>query len=156
TVVRVTQHLVDSVACALGTDHEPLAAVVGGYVRSVGLRPAPLIVAASDAEAGPATFANTAAIRMLDFNDTFPESHPSDLIGSLIAHSLLAEASGADLLCAMAVGYESFVAVEGSTDLRRRGWDQGVVVAIGVAAALGNLYRLSVAEIRNAVAIAAT
>jgi 2-methylcitrate dehydratase len=32
-----------------------------------------------------AAFANTAAIRYLDFNDTYPGGHPSDCLGALLA-----------------------------------------------------------------------
>jgi 2-methylcitrate dehydratase len=153
-----TQHLIDSLGCALGAhDCEPaaigrrLAAGQGAgkfagrtLFRDVTL---PLEIAG---------FINACMIRNFDFNDRFPGGHPSDSLG---AHFALAGAGGIDgrrFLAAMAVSYEVFIRLSESSNLRTLGWDQGFAVALSATAGLCNLLGLPVQQCANAVGMTAT
>jgi 2-methylcitrate dehydratase len=98
-------------------------------------------------------------IRYLDANDTYiarGSGHPSDMLGALLAAAEWRGASGRELLLATVAGYEVFGALADQVSLRDRGWDQGVFIAPAAAAGAGRLLGLSVDQLADAVAIAAT
>jgi 2-methylcitrate dehydratase len=157
TVLRTKQILVDSLACALGgydcegariawqlAPRDPDVAMTGQIVTS-----------GDRTTADVAAFINTAMIRYLDFNDSYPTGHPSDCIGGLLAVAGAREATGKDLLTAIVVAYEVYNRLTESEKMRSRGWDQGAAVAVGLAAGLANLNRVSREIAENAISLAA-
>ena len=103
-----------------------------------------------------AGFINSAMIRYLDFNDTYPRGgHPSDALGPILAHADATGASGRDLITAMVAAYDVFIRVVSVTKLRERGWDQGYGIGLGVAAGIGKLLGLDRERLRNALSISA-
>jgi 2-methylcitrate dehydratase len=156
-VHAATRYVVDSLACAIAAyDCEP--ARIG---RRLARGAAPERYAGrilghgerSSAEA--AAFVNTTMIRNLDWNDQYPGGHPSDCLGALLAVAEAAEADGPRLLTALVVAYELFIRLNDATDLRRKGWDQGYVLGICTAAAVGHLLRLPPDRLGEAIAIVA-
>src|SRR5262249_9482741 len=156
-VHAATQYVVDSLGCAIASyDCEP--AEIGrrlargaaperypGRIRGFGER----------AWAESAAFVNTAMVRNLDWNDQYPGGHPSDCLGAFLA---IAEAAGADgrrLISAMVVAYELFIRLNDATGLRMKGWDQGFVIGVCTAAAVGHLLRLPPDKLAEAIAIVA-
>jgi 2-methylcitrate dehydratase len=103
-----------------------------------------------------AVMANAAATRYLDWNDGGLVGHPSDMAPALFAMAEANAASGQDLITALYVAYETLAAFGKAVPLRDKGWDQGFIISIGVAAGLGKLLKLSRDEIANALAIAVT
>jgi len=155
-VTAVKQRTLDAIGCALG-GRDCDAAV---YARRLGrgslpeAYPGRVIGMATRTSADLAAFANTAMIRYLDFNDSHQASHPSDMLGPLLA---LAEAAGADgrrLVSSIVVGYETLLRIVQASSLRERGWDQGHAMGIGTAAAVGHLLGLSRERMAHALAIA--
>jgi 2-methylcitrate dehydratase len=89
-----------------------------------------------------AAFANGAAIRSLDFNDTYnpqPSSgiHPSDNIAPCLAVAEAERASAQELITAIAIAYEVNCRLTDALDLSARGWDPPVLGLPAVALAAG-------------------
>lgn len=149
------ERLLDSVGCAVG-------AVAGDTVAIArALAPPPAAgdpggrllcfdeVVATDA----AAFANSCMIRLLDFNDTYPGGHPSDMLGGLLGSAARHGATGARLLTAMVVAYEVYIRLQMKAQFRERGWDQGGGIGVAAAAGLCNLLGLTPDQTRHALAI---
>jgi 2-methylcitrate dehydratase len=156
-VHRATQCVVDSLACAVAAYQCETAEIGLRLARGAVPQqyPGRILGHGARSTAEDAAFVNTAMIRNLDFNDHYPGGHPSDCLGAILA---LAEAAGADgrrLLTSMDVAYELFIRLSDATGLRDRGWDQGFVVGVSTAAAVGNLLQLAPTTIAEAVAITA-
>lgn len=150
------QHLVDTIACAIG-GYRCEAAAMGRRIAEGAvptMHPGRVLGTDAPATAEAAAFINSVMVRYLDFNDTIHGGHPSDALGGVFA---LAEAAGADgrrLVSALVVAYEVATRLITSTRLRERGWDQGFAVAIATAAGAGHILGLDAARIAHAVAIA--
>jgi 2-methylcitrate dehydratase len=151
------QHLIDSLACAIGGYDCPAAAI--GRRVAAGAAPAAragrILGQGELATAESAAFVNTAMIRYLDFNDTVHGGHPSDALGGVLALAPATAADGRRLLAAMVVAYEVAVRLIAATRLRERGWDQGFAVGLAAAAAAAHLMRLPAARVAQAIAITA-
>lgn len=157
-VAKATDHIVDSLGCALGGfDSEP-ARIISRLVPELpclpeGIRRGHVVgQPARPASSVDAAFLNTARIRYLDFNDAYPGGHPSDVLGPLLAMGR--NAPGERLVTAVVVAYEVFNRFCFSAQLRERGWDQGLGVALGSCAGLGNLLQLSREQITQALSLA--
>jgi 2-methylcitrate dehydratase len=154
----IVRRLVDSFACAIGA----LASGPPGVARRLAARtlaPTGCSVLGLADRAAPeaAIFANTAAVRYLDYNDYYPGSgHPSDMIPALLAGAELCGADGRSLLLAIDVAYEVAIAIGERNRFRDGGFDQGAHIAAGIAAGLGILLRLPAPALANALAIAVT
>ena len=106
-----------------------------------------------------AAFANGVMVRFLDWNDTIMSigsGHPSDLMPAVLAVAESRGRTGSDFLAGTVLGYEMFAAVSDQVPIREQGWDQGLMIVMGTAAAGGRLMGLSVEQIENAIAIAVT
>ena len=154
------RHLIDSLGCAMGGYvSEPAAIARRVAPRWDGAPSARLLGEGRPTTPEAAAFANSVMIRFLDANDTYiarGSGHPSDLLGAVLAAADWRRASGKDLLLATVAGYEVFGALADQVPLRDRGWDQGVFIAPASAAAAGVLLGLSVEQMADALAIAAT
>src|SRR5512146_13060 len=108
TVERVKTHVIDTIGCGIGAfDERPVrvcrdvALAAGGNATVIG----------TDRRAPPelAAFANCAAFRYLDFNDTYVgrfSVHPSDHIAACLAVAEVEDASARELIAAIVIAYE--------------------------------------------------
>ncbi|HEY7168360.1 MAG TPA: MmgE/PrpD family protein [Candidatus Binatia bacterium] len=154
----IKQRFIDAIGCALGAfDAEPAA-----IARKIALRvqtPAGSGVIGTCEKSSPelAAFANTAMIRLLDFNDDYfgkDGPHPSDTMGAILAVADAVGATGKEFITAVAVAYETLCGLADAVGLRDLGWDY--VTFTGAAAALGagKLLGLSDEHMRNALSLA--
>jgi len=156
TLERVKTHIIDTIGCGIGAfDERPVricrdvALAVSGDVTVIG--------AGKRSTVDLAAFANCAAFRYLDFNDTYVgrfSGHPSDLIAACLA---VAEAEGAsvqELIAAIVLAYEVNCRLVDACDIGARGWDPTVMSLPAVALAAGKLMRLDPARLSHAVNIA--
>jgi len=156
-VQAASLRIVDSLACAIAA-YDCETAAIGRRLAygAVSDRYAGRTLGFGDrTTAEAAAFVNTCMIRALDFNDQYPSGHPSDCLGALFA---LGEAAGADgrrFLTSAIVAYEIFIRLNDATTLRQQGWDQGYIIGISTAAALGSLLGLTAGQIGEAIAITA-
>jgi 2-methylcitrate dehydratase len=112
-VAAATLRLVDTLGCAVGGAHCAAA--------SIGRRLAPRLDQEEPAPARAigsgrrqtsieaAGFVNSAMIRYLDFNDSYPGSHPSDALGPIVALADATNRSGNDVVAALVAAYEVLI-----------------------------------------------
>ena len=105
-----------------------------------------------------AAWANSVAVRELDFHDTFlarEYSHPGDNISSLVAvaqhGASLRQLTGRDLLRAIATAYEIQIDLSRSISLHEHKIDHVAHLGPSIAAGLGTLLRLDEATIFQAI-----
>jgi 2-methylcitrate dehydratase len=160
TTRAAKRHLVDAMACLLGGyDSEPAAIARRLAANASGEPAARVLGSGASTSMEMATFANTVALRYLDYNDTYVSvgsGHPSDMIPACLAAADACHADGKKTLLAIIAAYEVFAALADQVPLRARGWDQGVFVVLGAAAGAGLLLDLSTEQMGDALAIAIT
>src|SRR5262249_37207540 len=147
---------IDTTGCALG-------ALNGRPVRicraiAVGAAGASTIVGTNHrATPDLAAFANSAASRYLDFNDTYVGRvavHPSDNIAACLAVAEAERASAQELITAILIAYEVNCRLVDTLDISTRGWDPPVFGLPAVALAVGRLMKLSPEQLTHAVNLA--
>jgi len=150
------ERLIDSLGCALGAADCPTAKIglsLAGPAASP--RAAGRVLGSrTEVAADAAGFVNSCMIRYLDFNDTFPGGHPSDLLGGLYAAAPVLGISGKQLITAAVIGYELFFRHIEAANPSLNGFDQGTAIAMGVAAGLSRMMALSHEQTAHAVSIA--
>jgi 2-methylcitrate dehydratase len=156
TIERVKTHLIDTVGCGIGAlDERPV-----GICRNVALAVsgnATIIGTNSRTTPELASFANGAAFRYFDFNDTYVgrfSVHPSDHIAACLAVAETERASARDLILAIVIAYEVNCRLVDALDITVRGWDPPVMSLPAVALAAGKLMKLSPEQLTQAVNIA--
>jgi 2-methylcitrate dehydratase len=99
-------------------------------------------------------------VRYLDFNDSYfapgETCHPSDNLAPVLAAAEYADASGRELLSALAVAYQIQCRLSDEAPVRAKGFDHVTQGAYAAAAGAAKALRLDAAETANAVAIAGT
>ena len=156
TIERVKTHLIDTIGCGIGAlDERPV-----GICRNVALAVsgnATIIGTNSRTTPELASFANGAAFRYFDFNDTYVgrfSVHPSDHIAACLAVAETERASARDLILAIVIAYEVNCRLVDALDITVRGWDPPVMSLPAVALAAGKLMKLSPEQLTQAVNIA--
>lgn len=156
TIERVKVHLIDSLGCGV-------AALNDRAVRIC--REIALPVAGSSTIIGTnhrttpdlAAFANGAAVRYLDFNDTYVGRfaiHPSDNIAACLAVAEAERASPQELITSIVIAYEVNCRLTDALDISARGWDPPVFGLPAVALAAGRLMKLTSEQLTHAVGLA--
>src|SRR2546421_12370928 len=156
TLERVRPLVIDPIGCGIGAwDERPVRAC-----REIALSvngPATIIGTTRRTTADLATFANGAAVRYLDFNDTYVgrfAAHPSDNIAACLAVAEAERASAQELMVAIVIAYEVNCRLVDAFDISARGWDPPVFGLPAVALAAGRLMRLTPRQLSNAVSLA--
>src|ERR1700726_338924 len=156
TIERVKTHVIDTIGCGIGAfDERPVgicrdvALAVGGNATIIG----------TDRRTTPelASFANGAAFRYFDFNDTYVgrvSAHPSDHIAACLAVAEVERASAAELITAIVLAYEINCRLIDAFDITTRGWDPPVFSLPAVALAAGKLMKLGPEKLTHAVNLA--
>src|SRR3982074_153275 len=124
TIERVKTHVIDTIGCGIGAfDERPVgicrnvALAVGGNATIIG----------TDRRTTPdlASFANGAAFRYFDFNDTYVgrfSIHPSDHIAACLAVAETERASAQDLITSIVIAYEVNCRLVDALDITTHGW----------------------------------
>src|SRR5207244_3097935 len=139
TLQRVKTLVIDTIGCGIGAwDERPVRAC-----REIALSvngPATVIGTTRRTTTDLAAFANGAAIRYLDFNDTYVgrfAAHPSDNIAACLAVAESERASAQELIVAIVIAYEVNCRLVDAFDLSALGWDSPVFGLPAVALAAG-------------------
>lgn len=126
----------------------------------MGGRPRCTLIGGGHTSPDRAAFHNAAAVRYLDFNDSFmapgETCHPSDNLGPVLAAVEFAGGDGRDLLVSLAVAYQVQCRLSDVAPVRARGFDHVTQGAYAVAAGTARGLRLDAAATANAIAIAGT
>ena len=156
TIERVKTHLIDTIGCGIGALDEGPVGICRNVALAVGGN-ATIIGTNSRTTAELASFANGAAFRYFDFNDTYVgrfSVHPSDHIAACLAVAETERASTRDLILAIVIAYEVNCRLVDALDITVRGWDPPVMSLPAVALAAGKLMKLSSEQLTQAVNIA--
>jgi 2-methylcitrate dehydratase PrpD len=162
-LVRASDALMDTMACALAGTLEPVGEIAVRWVAETGARPQATVwgqsLRTSPAEAA---FANGICSHALDFDDSLPtlRGHPSATIApAAIAVGEAVGASGAQVLAAYALGLE----IAGKLGQAfghghyLRGWHSTATVGVfSSTAAAARLWGLDAAQLQTAWALAAS
>jgi 2-methylcitrate dehydratase len=104
-----------------------------------------------------AALANGVLLRCYDYNDFFVgrrnSGHPSDMVAGVIAAAEWADADGAKLLSALALGYEVVAAAFDAFSTAPGGWDYTNLVALGATCAIARVLGLDADQAREAMAM---
>ena len=156
TIERVRIHLINSVGCGIAALNEPAVKICREIALPVG-GTSTIIGTSHRTTAELAAFANGAAIRYLDFNDTYVGKiaiHPSDNIAPCLAVAEAERASASELITAIALAYEVNCRLNDALDISARGWDPPVLGLPAVALATGRLMKLTPEQLTHAVGLA--
>jgi 2-methylcitrate dehydratase len=126
-VHEVKRRLLDSLGCAFGAWTSAPARIARQIALSV-KSPSGATVWGTAHRTLPdlAAFANGALVRYLDFNDTYlskEPAHPSDNLAAILAVGEMAQATGKQIIHAIALAYEVQCRLCDAAALRPRGWD---------------------------------
>lgn len=156
TIERVKALLIDTIGCGMGAfDEKPVR-----ICREIALSVAgPATIMGTHRQTTPemAAFANGAAARYLDFNDTYVGRfaiHPSDNIAACLAVAEAEQADVEELITAIVIAYEINCRLVDALDISKRGWDPPVLGLPAVALAAGRLMKLSLDQLSHAVSLA--
>ncbi|HKA71923.1 MAG TPA: MmgE/PrpD family protein [Xanthobacteraceae bacterium] len=155
-IERVKTHVIDTIGCAIGALNErPVRICREIAVGAAG----PSTIVGTNHRATPdlAAFANSAAARYLDFNDTYVGRvavHPSDNIAACLAVAEAERAGARELITAIVISYEVNCRLVDALDISTRGWDPPIFGLPAVALAVGRLMKLTPEQLTHAVNLA--
>ena len=152
--------VLDALGCALGALRAPPVDAIRAQVEEFGGRPLCTLIGGGATAPDRAALLNGALVRYLDFNDSYfapgETCHPSDNLAPVLAAAEYAQASGRELLTALAVAYQVQCRLSDEAPVRAKGFDHTTQGAYAAAAGAAKALRLGEAETANAVAIAGT
>jgi len=152
--------ILDSVGCAIGALDGAPVRMIREQISDFGGRELCSMIGGGRTAPDLATLHNSAAVRYLDFNDSYlakgETCHPSDNIAAVLAAGQYRGASGQDLLVGIAVAYQVQCRLSDEAPVRARGFDHTVQGAYGAAAGVAKVLGLDEERTANAIAIAGT
>jgi 2-methylcitrate dehydratase len=152
--------VLDALGCALGALGAPPVSAIRGLLHQFGGRPLSTLVGGGGSAPDRAALYNGALVRYLDFNDSYfapgETCHPSDNLAPVLAAAEYADASGRELLTALAIAYQVQCRLSDEAPVRASGFDHTTQGAYAAAAGAAKALRLGEPETANAVAIAGT
>jgi 2-methylcitrate dehydratase len=160
TQVAAKRALQDSVAVALGAFAHPATQLGRRFAELMSSPSAPCVIWGTSIRTTPdvAALINGSLMRGYDYNDFFVgrrnSGHPSDITTGVIAAAEWKGASGAELLAALAVGYEVVAAMFDCFTTAPGGWDYTNLTGIGACAAIARVMGLDYDQTREALGIA--
>ena len=152
--------VLDGLGCALGALEGPPVQAIRAEVEELGGNPRCTLIGGGRSAPDRAALLNGAAVRYLDFNDSYfapgETCHPSDNLAPVLAAAEYVGASGRELLTALAVAYQVQCRLSDEAPVRARGFDHVTQGAYAAAAGTARALRLDPAQTASAVAIAGT
>ena len=152
--------LLDSIGVGIGAlEGQPVKDI---RTMTEDLGGAPLVTLLGGGKSSPdyATFYNGAAIRYLDYNDSYlaknETCHPSDNIAPVLAATEYAGGSGKDFLLGLGIAYQVQARLSDVAPVRDHGFDHTVQGSYGAAAGAAAALKLDADKTANAIAIAGT
>jgi 2-methylcitrate dehydratase len=150
--------LIDSLAVAIGAlEHRAAQAARRHAYRFA--TPTGSVLWGTSKRVAPelAALTNGVLLRCYDYNDFFVgkrnSGHPSDMIGGVVAAAEFVDATGAELLAAIAIGYEVVAAAFDALSTAPGGWDYTNLSVLGATCAIARLLRLDAQQTEEALAM---
>ena len=152
--------ILDALGCAAGAMGSDVMTRIRVEIDEMGGNPLTTLIGGGRTSPDRAALHNSAAVRYLDFNDSFlapgETCHPSDNLGAVLAAVEFAGGDGKDLMVALAVAYQVQCRFSEVAPVRAHGFDHVVQGAYGAAAGVARGLCLNQAQTANAIAIAGT
>jgi 2-methylcitrate dehydratase len=152
--------ILDALGCALGAFDAPPVGAVREQLANFGGHPLCTLIGGGRTAPDRAALYNGALVRYLDFNDSYfapgETCHPSDNLAPVLAAAEYADASGRELVVALAIAYQVQCRLSDEAPVRAKGFDHTTQGAYAAAAGAAKALRLDQTATANAVAIAGT
>jgi len=158
-VHEIKRRVLDTLGCVYGAFNERPAELAREVASRLGNGQATVWGTKIRSTLDLATFANGTMIRFLDYNDTYLSKepcHPSDNISAILSTAEAHNASGKDLITAIAIAYEVICRLCDAASIRKRGWDHVTYGNITSALGTAKIMRLSPRQTVHAIALATT
>jgi len=158
-VYEAKRFLLDSIGCALAaTQNEDMLAMYRFTDKLGGTPKATVIGTGSKTNAPNAALMNGLLIRALDYNDIYwvqDPSHPSDLLGAVLASAEANGRNGADALVATVIAYELEMrwCHAATPGIREVGWHHASLTQFVSPLIAGKLYGLGIDQLIAALGI---
>jgi len=160
TVRELKVRVLDSLGCAIGALEAEPVRMVRAQLDDFGGNDRCTLVGGGKTAPDRAAFFNSALVRYLDFNDSYlakgETCHPSDNLGAVLAGAEYANASGKDLLVALAVAYQVQCRLSDLAPVRNKGFDHTTQGSYAAAAGVSRALELDEERTANAIAISGT
>ncbi len=157
---QIRIRVLDALGCAIGALNTPTMELLRSQLDEFGGKELCALVGGGRCPPDRAAFYNGALVRYLDFNDSYlakgETCHPSDNLSAVLAAAEYAQASGRDLMTALAVAYQVQCRLSDVAPVRAKGFDHTVQGAYAVAAGVSRALGLDAERTANAVAISGT
>lgn len=155
---QLKRHLLDALGSLIHCVHAPTIQKLANQIKGLSDGGSCVVPAIGKVPVDRAAQFYTALIRYPDFMDNFlgkeATCHPSDNIGPLLAAAQLTNASGEDLLLAMAIGYEVECRLIEEVPVMIKGFDHTLLLAYSITAALSRMLHLNVDQAAHALSMA--
>ncbi|MBI5548476.1 MAG: MmgE/PrpD family protein [Deltaproteobacteria bacterium] len=152
--------LLDSLGCALGALGSEVTSRVRAHVEELSNQGPCTLIGGGSAPPDRAALYNGALVRYLDFNDSYlakgETCHPSDNLSAVLAAAEHADASGRDLLAALALAYQVQCRLSDEAPVRARGFDHTAQGCFSIGAGVSRALGLDRERTAHALAICAT
>ncbi len=149
--------VLDTIGCAIGSLAAEPIRHLRDQTEDFGGRGVSTLIGGGRTAPDRAAFYNGALVRYLDFNDSYMgaagTSHPSDNLAPVLAAAEYADASGRDLMAALALAYQVQCRMCDVAHTEKRGFDQPTAGAYAVAAGASRALGLEPARAAHAIAI---
>ncbi len=151
--------LLDSIGCALLATRNPSMHAIHRFIERLGGTPEATVIGSGlQTNAPNAAFMNCLLTRALDYNDIYWEqdpSHPSDIIGAVLASAEAMGKSGQDALVGIILVYELEMrwCHAANPGIREVGWHHASLTQFVSPLAAGRMYDLDIDQLVAAVGI---
>lgn len=160
TGTQLKIRVLDSLGCAMGALRGEPVKLVREQIEDFGGKGLCTLIGGGRSSPDRAAFYNSALVRYLDFNDSYlaknETCHPSDNLGSVLAASEYARATGRDFLTALAVAYQVQCRLSEIAPVRAKGFDHTTQGSYAIAAGVSKALGANVDQTANAIAMSGT
>jgi 2-methylcitrate dehydratase len=149
--------ILDALGCALGAlEGEPVQ-IIRRHINEFAPQGKCSLIGGGTTAPDSAAFYNGALVRYLDFNDAYlakgETCHPSDNLAAILAAAEYADASGRELVTALAVAYQVQCRLSDVAPVRDKGFDHTTQGSYSVAAGVAKILGLDETRTANAIGI---
>jgi 2-methylcitrate dehydratase len=152
------RNILDSLGCAIAALSGPPFQALREQFEEYRAPGRCTLIGGGKTSADQAALFNSSLVRYVDLLDSYMSPgglcHPADNFGTVLAAAEQAGASGEQFMLALAVAYEIQCRFTGVVPVMAKGYNHAIQLAISASAGAGKLFRLSVSEIADAIAIA--
>lgn len=152
--------LLDAVGCAIGALDSTTIKSIQTMTHDLTNDGSVTMIGGGKTTPDNAALFNGAAIRYLDYNDSYlakgETCHPSDNISAVLAATEHNKGNGKDFLLGLAIAYQIQCRLSDEAPVRKYGFDHTVQEAYGAAAGAAKALGLDAKQIANAIAISGT